>query len=231
MGKVRIKRLTPCTGRTLIIGDVHGCADELKTLLEAFSPRAEDRLIAAGDLINRGPNSPGVLELVRAHGIETVLGNHEIRLLRAWKKGKDSILKTKDKATFSVLKDADWEWMETWPHVLDIPSLKSIVVHGGFAPGVSWRKQEPGIVTQIQVLDKKGLPAKRSDAPSGRPWAESWTGPEHVYYGHTPRPHPLFHPFATGLDTGCLYGYTLTAISLPEREIFRVHARHNYVAG
>jgi predicted phosphodiesterase len=231
MPKVVIKRLPPCSGRTLIIGDVHGCADELKTLLEAFSPRNEDRIIAVGDLINRGPDSLGVLELVRSHKIEPILGNHEIRLLKAWKKDKTSLMKSKDKPTYSQLTDADWEWIQTWPHVLEIPSLNALVVHGGFAPGIAWNKQEPGVVTSIQVLDKKGLPAKRSDSPSGHPWAESWTGPEHVYYGHTPRPHPLFHPFATGLDTGCLYGYTLTAIALPEKEIFRAHARRNYVDG
>lgn len=231
MAKLIVKRLSPCSGRTLIIGDIHGCADELKTLLEAFSPRGEDRIIAAGDLVNRGPDSKGVLKLARKHSIEPILGNHEIRLLRAREKDKASLLKSKDKPAFDKLTNKDWEWIATWPHVLEIPSLKALVVHGGFAPGVDWLKQDPDIVTRIQVLDKKGLPAKRSDCPSGHPWAESWTGPEHVYYGHTPRPHPLFHPFATGLDTGCLYGYTLTAISLPEREIYRVHARRNHVDG
>ncbi|NDV62438.1 metallophosphoesterase [Puniceicoccales bacterium CK1056] len=231
MAKLTVKCLPPCSGRTLIIGDIHGCADELETLLDAFSARKEDRIIAAGDLINRGPDSVGVLKLVRKHAIEPILGNHEMRLLKAWQKDKSSLLKSKDKPSFKKLSETDWKWIETWPHVLEIPSLKTLVVHGGFAQGVAWKKQDPEIVTRIQVLDKKGLPAKRSDAPSGRPWAESWSGPEHVYYGHTPRPHPLFHPFATGLDTGCLYGYTLTGISLPEKEIFRVHARKNYVDG
>ena len=231
MAKLKIKRLPPCSGRTLIIGDVHGCATEMKTLLEAFAPKKKDRIIATGDLINRGPDSKGVLKLIKKHKIETVLGNHEMRLLRAWQKDKPSLLKANDKELFRKLTESDWDWIREWPHVLEIPSLKALVVHGGFAPGINWKKQEPEIVTHIQVLDKKGIPSKRSDAPSGRPWAESWSGPEHVYYGHTPRPHPLFHPYATGLDTGCLYGYTLTAIALPEREIFRVHAKRSYVDG
>lgn len=231
MAKLSIKRLPPCAGRTLIIGDIHGCADELQTLLDAFSPRPEDRIIAAGDLINRGPDSRKVLELARSHGIQPILGNHELRLLKAWSGNKKGLLRKKDEPTFAQLAAADWEWMQTWPHVLEIPALKALVVHGGFAPGIPWDQQDPDVVTRIQVLNKKGLPAKRTDAPSGRPWAESWTGPEHVYYGHTPRPHPLFHPFATGLDTGCLYGYTLTALALPEKEIFRVHARRSYVDG
>lgn len=229
MEPLRVKTLPPCSGRSLIIGDVHGCAEELAILIDAFAPRPEDRIIAAGDLINRGPDSQGVLDLVRRHRVQTVLGNHEIRLLGGVDSGNPSLLKSSDLPTFEALESADWEWIRNWPHVLRIPSRKALVVHGGFLPSIPWTRQDPGVATRIQVINRKGLPAKRSEAPSGKPWAASWTGPEHVYYGHTPRPHPLFHPFATGLDTGCVYGYTLTGISLPEGEIYRVHARRPYV--
>jgi predicted phosphodiesterase len=228
MAALTIKQLPPCPGRTLVIGDVHGCAEELATLIEAFAPSSRDRLLSTGDLINRGPDSPAVLRLARQHRIQPVLGNHEIRLLRAWQSGNSSLLKSSDLPTFKALTPADWEWIAGWPHVLRIPSLKALVVHGGFLPGVPWEKQDPGTVTRIQVLDRRGAPAKRSECPSGKPWAASWAGPEHAYYGHTPRPHPLFHPHASGLDTGCVYGYSLTALSLPEAEIYRVHARRPY---
>lgn len=231
MSDLRIKNLPPCSGRTLIIGDIHGCVAELKTLIDAFSPGPGDRLIAVGDLINRGPDSAEVLELARAHGIEPILGNHEIRLLRAWERRDPNLLKPKDEHTWSQLKPADWEWISTWPHVLRIPSLNALAVHGGFAPRIPWERQDPGTVTRIQVLDRKGLPAKRSEAPSGRPWADTWEGPRHVYYGHTPRPHPLLHARATGLDTGCVYGYMLTAIALPDNDFYRVHAHRAYVGG
>ncbi|MGC9451086.1 MAG: metallophosphoesterase [Oceanipulchritudo sp.] len=224
-----IQRLHPCSGRTLFIGDVHGCAQELETLIAAFAPGPADRLVAVGDLVNRGPDSRGVLGLIREHAIHCLLGNHEQRLLRAWESGNRDLLKAKDRTTFSKLDDADFERIRPWPHVIEIPSLKVVAVHGGFAPGVPWREQDPLVVTHIQVLDRLGRPARRSDAPNGRPWAETWKGPEHVIYGHTPRPHPLLHPKATGLDTGCVYGYTLTALSLPDGEFFRVHARRPYV--
>lgn len=229
MADLQIQRLDPCAGRTLIIGDVHGCSDELHTLIEAFSPRPEDRLIAAGDLINRGPDSRRTLALAREARILPVLGNHEARLLNAWRKQDKSLLKSKDRKTFAQLVKDDWDWIAQWPHVLEIPSLRALVVHGGFAPGIPWKANDPGTVLSIQVLDRKGCPAKRSRSPNGQPWALKWTGPEHVYYGHTPRPHPLIHPFATGLDTGCVYGYSLTALSLPDSEIYRVHARRTYV--
>jgi hypothetical protein len=230
MPGLHIERLPPCANRTLIIGDIHGCADELHTLLDAFAPAPGDRIIAAGDLINRGPDSRGVLMLARSHGIRPILGNHEIRLLFARNSGNPDVLKAKDRPTFEQLTETDWRWIEEWPHILQIPSLNALVVHGGFAPGVPWQDQDPRMVTTIQVLDRRGVPARRADAPSGRPWAGQWRGPEHVYYGHTPRPHPLPHPFATGLDTGCVYGYMLSAISLPEREFYRAHARRAYIS-
>lgn len=228
MARLEIKRLPPCPGRTLLIGDVHGCAEELHTLIEAFSPQSGDRLIAVGDLINRGPDSPGVLQLVRMYQIQPILGNHEERMLSAFLGNNPDVLKARDRPTFDTLEADDWHWISEWPHILTIPSLNALVVHGGFDPSLDWREQDRTTLLTTQVLDATGRPAKRSDAPSGIPWAENWKGPEHVYYGHTPRPHPLLHPFATGLDTGCVYGETLTAVSLPDFEFFRVHARRQY---
>ena len=231
MASPDIKRLPPCPGRTLVIGDVHGCADELHTLIDAFGPKPEDRLIAAGDLINRGPDSPGVLELIRVHKIQPVLGNHEQRLLTAYLSRNPETLKPKDLPAFKALKPDEWQWISEWPHLLHIPSIKALVVHGGLDPRLSWRNQNPETLINIQVLDADGLPAKRASAPNGIPWAINWAGPEHVYYGHTPRPQPLLHPFATGLDTGCVYGYALTAVVLPDFEFLRVQARKRYASG
>lgn len=229
MATLKIQNLPPCPGRTLFIGDVHGCAEELETLIEAFSPREGDRLVALGDLINRGPDSLGVLQLIRSHAIHCLLGNHEQRFLAAWQSGNKDLLKSKDKKTYARLADSDFEEILTWPHVIHISSLNVLAVHGGFGPGIPWRDQDPFLVTHIQVLDSLGRPAKRSDAPNGHPWAEKWNGPEHVVYGHTPRPHPLHHARATGLNTGCVYGYTLTGLSLPDGELYRAHAHRAYI--
>ena len=224
-----IQTLPPCPGRTLFIGDVHGCANELETLITAFDPRPEDRLIGLGDLINRGPDSVAVMDLVRRHGILCILGNHEARLLAAHRRQDPALLKAKDFPTFKNLRPADFETIARWPHVFAIPSLKVIAVHGGFQPGLPWKKQDPAVVLRIQVLDALNRPAKRSDVPDGRPWADTWTGPEHVIYAHTPRPKPLLHAKATGLDTGCVYGHTLTALSLPDGTFHRARARRAYV--
>lgn len=229
MDGLKIRTLPAATGRTVVIGDIHGCADELEALLDAIHPTPEDRLIAVGDLVNRGPSSERVLQLARRHGILPILGNHERRFLAA-KSGKASkFLKNGDRRSFRQLADADWEWVASWPHVLELPELHALVVHGGFAPFQEWAEQRPDVVTRIQVLTRKLRPAKRSEAPTGRPWADLWEGPQHVYYGHTPRPGVLQHPHATGLDTGCVYGGHLTAVILPDREFVQVKARDRYL--
>ena len=70
-------------GRTIAIGDVHGCAREFEKLLKKLKPQKSDRIIQLGDLINKGPDSHEAIELARAHDIQTIMGNHEMRLLRA----------------------------------------------------------------------------------------------------------------------------------------------------
>jgi predicted phosphodiesterase len=228
MPDLRIKSLSPSKGRTLFIGDVHGCAEELEQLLVAFNPKPKDRVIFVGDLINRGPDSARVLQLARELSARCVLGNHEQRFLRARKARSPGRLKQRDRLTYDSLSKEDWKWINSWPHVIQIPSLGVLVVHGGFIPGTKWKNQDPDMVTHIQVLTAKDKPARRADLPNGRPWADGWTGKEHVLYGHTPRPHPLFHANATGLDTGCVYGYTLTGLSLPDHTVYKVPARRPY---
>jgi predicted phosphodiesterase len=229
MDGLSIRTLPAAPGRTIIIGDIHGCADELEALLEVVQPAPGDRIIAVGDLINRGPSSDRVLRLARRHGILPILGNHEQRFLAAQNGKPGKILKNGDRRSFRQLESADWDWVRSWPHVIQLPELNALVVHGGFAPFLDWPLQRPEVVTRIQVLNRKLQPAKRSESPTGRPWADLWDGPEQVYYGHTPRPAVLHHPYATGLDTGCVYGGHLSAMVLPERQIVQIKARDRYL--
>ncbi len=228
MGSLLVEKLPKCMGRTLIIGDVHGCLPEFSRLIDQFDPGKEDRVIAVGDLINRGPDSVGTLKLARSLGLRSVLGNHEKRLLNAWRSGNTSRLKGNDLKTFRSLKEKHFQWIATWPHIFKIPSLNALVVHGGFVPGRKWRQQRPTDVTYVQVVDHRGRPAKRAGNPHARPWADFWTGRRHVFYGHTPREEPLLHARATGLDTGCVYGYQLSAISLPDFTIYKIPAAETY---
>ena len=216
---------------TFAIGDVQGCCNELQLLVDAlnFDP-ASDQLWFVGDLVNRGPDSLESLRFIRHLGSSAVcvLGNHEQRFLATRKADKPGRLKRREQVTYDSLTKADWKWMNAWPHVIEIPEQQILVVHGGFAPEVRWMDQDPDMVTRIQVLSGKNKPSRRAELPNGAPWADSWSGPQHVIYGHTPRPHALLHAKATGLDTGCVYGYALTAISLPDYQVYRIPALRPY---
>ena len=229
MASLVIEKLPPCEGRTLIIGDVHGCLDELKAIVGQFSPEKNDQIIAVGDLINRGPDNLGTLKFARKNKIRSVLGNHEKKILHAWKNGDKSSLNPVSWRTLLEIGESNLNWISTWPHIFKVPSHKALVVHGGFIPTRKWNKQAAADVTYVQVIDHRGYPTKQAINPNAQPWADYWTGKRHVFYGHAPRPNPLLHARATGLDTGCVYGYYLTAVSLPDFTFYKVPAKRAYV--
>lgn len=214
--------------RTIAIGDVHGCADEFEELLNALELAKSDRVIQVGDLINRGPDSHRTIEIARMYKVESILGNHELRLLRAKRTGRKDILKDYDHRTIKQLTKKDWAFMEKLPKYRLAAKRKTVIVHGGFLPKEPWQKQSIDTITSIQVINKNGKPAKRSEAPDGKPWADHWKGKPFVIYGHTPRPNTLERPGSIGIDTGCVYGGHLTAYILEDKSIVQVRARKVY---
>ena len=214
--------------RTIAIGDVHGCADEFEELLNALELEPGDRVVQVGDLINRGPDSHGVLALAREYKVESILGNHELRILRGHREGKEKLLKSYDLPTIKSMRDEDWEYLEALPKFRYGPTRDVVMVHGGFMPNQPWQSQDVDIITSIQVIDKKGMPRKRSDSPAASPWADSWHGDPFVVYGHTPRPNVLERPGSIGIDTGCVYGGHLTAYIIEDKSLVQVRARKAY---
>ncbi len=217
-------------GRIIIIGDVHGCLAELTELLHKLQPGPDDRLIFLGDLVNRGPDSHGVVSLVRSlPNTVCLMGNHELRLINYRKEREGKNLKDYDWETVRQLDEGDWRYISDLPLTHYFPDLQTVCVHGGFLPHLPWNKQGPEIVTRIQVIDEEGRARKRAEAPQGRNWADEWEGPPFVIYGHTPRPEVYRRPWSMGIDTGCVYGGFLSACILPEREIVQVAALKRYV--
>ena len=108
------------------------------------------------------------------------------------------------------------------------PELNTVLVHGGFLPGIPWQKQPAEVITRIQVVTDRGEPAKRSDEPDAPAWADLWMVPPFVIYGHTPRPEIYKLKWSVGIDTGCVMGGLLTACVLPEKRFFQVKARSAY---
>ena len=213
-----------------IIGDIHGCAHELETLLSELKAKPGDHFYFLGDLINRGPDSHGVFEIARSlPNLRCLIGNHELRLLRYKTQADPKILKTYDWDTLHQLTEEDWEFMGTQMEgPIYLEDRKTLLVHGGFLPNKPWREQGLDITTHIQVIGKDGKPYKRGECDQGTPWQDLWKGPPHVIYGHIPRRNIARIPWSLGIDTGCVMGGKLSCCVLPEREIVQVKAAKNY---
>ncbi len=215
-------------GRLIAIGDIHGCHLEFAELLDRIEPTKDDRIVILGDLVNRGPDSCRVLDLARGVKAIALLGNHELRLLKYRRTGDTKYAKEHDLDTFGKLRAQDWAYLEAMPLTFEERELNTVFVHGGFHPGEPWQRQQAEVVTRIQVVGRDGRPGKRSAMPDAPLWADLWSGPPFVVYGHTPRPEIYKLKWSAGIDTACVMGGYLTAYILPERNFIQVKARRSY---
>jgi hypothetical protein len=196
--------------RTVIVGDLHGCRAELEALLAKAAFSSDDRLVMVGDLVVRGPDPAGALDLLLKLGARAVRGNHEDRLLRC-REGSTAAGDAQREA-MAALKGRHWAFLEALPLWLDLPEHGVRVVHAGVVPGVPIEQQSPRALMWMRCLDAAGRPVeKRGEAL----WGAAYRGPPHVVFGHNAADEPQIHPDATGLDTGCVYGGRLTALVLP----------------
>jgi serine/threonine protein phosphatase 1 len=215
-------------GRIIAIGDIHGCHAEFAELLQRLELTKDDQLILLGDLINRGPDSGKVIDLAREHRALSLLGNHELRLLNFRKSKDTAFLKEEDEDTLRKLRPEDWSYFEAMPLTHYVEELNVVFVHGGFLPNEPWQKQPAQVVTRIQVIDPEGRPRKRAECEDCPTWADLWSGPPFVVYGHTPRPEIYKLKWSVGIDTACAMGGYLTAYILPEKRFVQVKARKKY---
>ncbi len=215
-------------GRLIAIGDIHGCHQEFAELLDRVALTKDDQLILLGDLVNRGPDSNRVIDLARQHKALSLLGNHELRLLNYRKTKDTAFIKETDELTCEKLRPEDWSYLEGMPLTHYVEELNTVFVHGGFLPNEPWQKQPAQIVTRIQVVDRDGKARKRAESEDSPPWADLWSGPPFVVYGHTPRSEIYKLKWSVGIDTACAMGGHLTAYILPERRFVQVKARRKY---
>lgn len=197
--------------RTIIVGDVHGCAAELDALLGRVHFALGDKLVLVGDLVARGPDSLGVLDIARRTGAVIVRGNHEQKLLD-WRDDPETQLSRIHLDVARSLRDVDWTLFDTAPLWVDLPEHGLRVVHAGVVPGVPIDEQHPRDLMHLRTLQVRGV----AGGQEGVLWGKLYAGPVHVLFGHNALPGLQLHPFATGLDTGCVYGGSLTAMVLPD---------------
>ncbi len=209
--------------RTIVVGDIHGCYDELMDLMDKVGFESTDRLVTVGDLITKGPKSREVLELFMSDPrLSSVIGNHDLALRRRWH-GEDIELKPAQKETHKELKgekDSFMAFLNSLPFVIDLET--HLVVHAGLRPSVALHSQTTGDLTRLRTLG----PDRESEV--GTPWYHVYYGDKTVLFGHWPAAEPRRSQKAIGLDTGCVYGYNLTAYIIETDEFVNVPARKAY---
>lgn len=210
---------------TLIIGDVHGCLRELDRLLVKGQEDGPRRLIFVGDLINKGPNSMGVLKRARALRAEVIQGNHERAFLKYVR--SDRIPKRKHWNLLLEEMGKDWrDWIryiENWPSYIETDHF--LVVHAGLQPGKEPEETDPDILANIRTWDGVG---RNLDNERNPPWFNLVASKKPIIFGHWAKLGLFIRYPYYGLDSGCVYGKYLTALRLPEMELVQVKAERVY---
>jgi diadenosine tetraphosphatase ApaH/serine/threonine PP2A family protein phosphatase len=211
------------TRRTIIIGDIHGCYEELRNLLEKVELGTGDRVVAVGDLLVKGEKNRAVLDLFMSdERFSSVIGNHDRAILRYWT-GETATLKKKQEKAAAELEAGRKRYaayLEALPSQIDLGS--HLVVHAGVRPGVPLKAQSIEDLTELRTLGHDRT------SREGIPWYEVYDGDKIVLFGHWPASPPRRGPRAIGLDTGCVYGYDLTAYIIESDEFVSVKARRAY---
>jgi len=215
-------------GRTIIVGDVHGCWNELVEILDRVGFDDDDLLLCVGDLINRGPETWHVAKFFRdTPNAQTALGNHELRLAK-YVRGEMSAgwSQLQALADLSPKKQRRWaDWLLDLPAVIATPEV--VIAHARLDPDRPLEKQKPvhvcgaGRGTVWIDQDKKGIPQWFHRQDEKRP----------ICVGHIRYPQvELVKKRLFALDTGCVYGKRLTALVLPKRKIVSVPAEADHLA-
>lgn len=234
-----------------VIGDVHGCRDELEGLLtdlgyelqrddegraiDASHPEGR-RVVFVGDLVDRGPDSTGVLRLamgmVGGGNALCVAGNHEAKLARALGranvKPSHGLQETLDQIaledTAFVTRVREFCDGLVAHYVLDDGNL--VVAHAGLKE--KYHGRASGRVRAFALYGDTSGETDEFGLPVRYPWAEDYRGSATVLYGHTPVADTEWINNTLCLDTGCVFGGRLTAMRYPERELASVPARETY---
>ncbi|WP_216592745.1 polynucleotide kinase-phosphatase [Verrucosispora sioxanthis] len=241
------------TGPFDIVGDVHGCRVELEALLTRLgwrldrddAGRAVDAThpsgrtaVFVGDLVDRGPDSPGVLRLVMGmvtagHAL-CVPGNHEQKLLRKLR-GRNVKVAHGLAETLAQLDAEPAEFTAEVAAFVDglvshyvLDGGRLVVAHAGLKE--EYQGRASGRVRAFALYGETTGETDEYGLPVRYPWAREYRGSAMVVYGHTPTPEPEWVNNTICVDTGCVFGGRLTALRYPERELVSVPAEREWYA-
>ncbi|MEM7154518.1 MAG: polynucleotide kinase-phosphatase [Myxococcota bacterium] len=237
------------TGPFDIIGDVHGCYAELRELLERLgyglsgtreepvvTPPPGRKALFLGDLVDRGPDSPGVLRLamsmVEAGTAICIPGNHEVKLVRTLR-GKNVKLTHGLAETMEQMSREPKEFGERVAKFINglvshylLDDGRLVVAHAGLRE--EYQGRASGRVRSFCLYGETTGETDEFGLPVRYDWASEYRGRAMVVYGHTPVPEAEWVNRTICIDTGCVFGGKLTALRYPERELVQVDAQQMY---
>jgi serine/threonine protein phosphatase 1 len=206
--------------RTVVVGDIHGCFTELAELLGVLRLRPDDLLVAAGDVVDRGPSPGEVVNFLRSrpHTV-VIMGNHERKHVRGIFSYAQEITRLQLGGHYA----ATVEWMSTLPYFFENEHIR--VVHAAMLPGIPLARQKQEILCG-STSGEKELAAHFP----GDYWYHRYTDAKPVAVGHhVVWPSPMILDGRVfGLDTGACHGGRLTALSVPDFTVHSVEARADY---
>jgi serine/threonine protein phosphatase 1 len=214
--------------KRLVIGDIHGCYDELQELLDKAALSSADEIISVGDIVDRGPEPSRVFEFfMTPPNVRVVMGNHERKHVRSSRgdlpPSLSQIITRRQFGNDHAYANAVGV-MARFPLVLEIP--EAIIVHGYFEPGVALENQRANVITG--TMSGEAYLKNRLHGP----WYEAYDGTKPIIVGHRDylaNGKPLIYlDRVFGIDTTCYCGRALTGIILPDFRIISVKSRKDY---
>ncbi|MBP8000936.1 MAG: serine/threonine protein phosphatase [Chloroflexi bacterium] len=215
--------------KTLVVGDIHGCYDEFRSLLDKAGLSAEDQIIALGDIVDRGPDPVSVVEFFRYTANTVALaGNHERKHVRSYQGTLRPALSQVITRWQYQQAGADYgaaaAFMASLPFYQELP--EAILVHAYLEPGIPLKQQRLEVL--VGHISGDHYLAHTYD----RPWYELVDRDKPVIVGHrnylnTSEPF-VYQDRVFGLDTGVYHGLALTGLILPDFHFVSVRARGNH---
>ena len=230
-----------------IIGDIHGCYDELCELLETLNynvsrddfsamPPDNRKALFVGDLVDRGPHSPAVLKLVMhmmasGHAL-CAPGNHDARLVRKLREGKGGETHGLKETLQQLEAEGDdfkkqvADFLFSLPSHLVLDGGKLVIAHAGLPERM--HNRSGGRVRSFALYGDTTGEKDEYDMPVRLDWAKDYRGKAAIIYGHTPVGRAQWLNNTINIDTGCVFGGSLSTLRWPERELISIKAHETY---
>jgi bis(5'-nucleosyl)-tetraphosphatase (symmetrical) len=210
--------------KLIIYGDIHGCYKEFKSLRKNINPQINDIEVCVGDIITKGKDSIKTLRYIQEHNIQSVLGNHEDKIIRyleheKFTKKNPITLDIDEQKIVNQLDEKDIIFLKNMPLYLKFG--KVTVLHGGIQNHQKLSeitKKEKSKILRMRYLDKEqNFITYGKENKDSIFWADIYDGNQGcIVHGHQWFKEPYVGKHTIGIDTGCVYGNKLSAVIFEE---------------